>query len=707
MGRRVKSRARTGFFLMILGLCFLFFSYACGVEKGEELSISQILQIKYLSQPIWSPDGEKIAFIWNDGGVKDIWVVSLSDGKLSKVSQSRGEIGRPAWRPDGEELFYVQERVLYVWRNFHQESTPVEGAPEGISPGFAISPDSGSLVFSRNGDLWFFYLGEKKSSLQLTSGARVDSSPRFSPDGTKVSFISSSPRKPVYEVPVELTGPKLAFIRFTHSPSDVGIISTSGGRPLWIAQSEESELAPEWSPDSKMLAVERRTEDCKHREIWVRDLARGDEQLVYQESTDKWILETGRWLNDRWDEGLFWSPDNSAIGFISDRDGWVHLYTVTPDGKRLSQLTSGEYEISTPAWSPDGNKMAFTSNEGSLIERNIWVVPASGGEAQKMTSMRGTNMLPLWSPDGESIAYLHSGPYAVLDLWITSLSSPAQHRQLTSAMPPSISKEALTPPEFLYYESVDGLQIPAFLFKPKGFDEKKKYPAIVWVHGDGILQNRYGWHPSKHYGVYYGFHQYLLHKGYVVLMPDYRGSIGYGREFMLGSYMDVGGKDSDDATMGAKYLTSLDFVDPDRIGIWGLSYGGYFTLLSIIREPDLFRAAVDVAGTTDYVDWYKDPGGWWVQGRMGSPEENPELFYKNAPIHFVEKIKTPLLILHGTADFNVPFYGSVRLIDELVKHGKNFELMIYPGEDHYFIWNRTWEDALPRVEKFFDKYLKE
>jgi len=699
MEKRVTSQAKKGVFLIIFGLLFLLFSYACAVEKGEELTVSQILQIKYLSQPVWSPDGGNIAFIWDDGGVKDIWVVSLSDGKLTKVSRSKGSIGRPVWRPEGRELIYVQEGVLYAWKDSQQESAPVEGVPEGFSSDFAISPDGNSLVFSKGGDLWLFYLGDKGSSLQLTSGTRVDRSPRYSPDGTKVVFTSSAPPEPVSEVPVELTGTKLAFIHFKRSSSDVGVISTSGGRPLWVAQSEENEGSPVWSADSRMLAVERRTVDCKHREIWVRDLVTGRERLVYQESTDKWIYERGR--------GLFWSPDDSAIAFLSDRDGWCHLYTVTPDGESLSQLTSGEYEVSYPTWSPDGSKIAFTSNEGSLIERNIWVMPASGGKAQRMTSMRGTNMDPLWSPDGDRVAFLHSGPYAVLDLWVTPLSSPEQPRQLTSAMPPSISKEALTPPEFLYYQSVDGLNIPAFLFKPKGFSEKKRYPAIIWVHGDGILQNRYGWHPSKHYGVYYGIHQYLLNKGYVVLVPDYRGSIGYGREFTHGHYMDLGGKDCDDIVKGAEYLSFLGFVDPARIGVWGLSYGGFLTLQAIISRPDMFGAAVDVAGVTDWADWSKDPDGSWIRSRMGLPEENPELYHRTAPINFIEKIKTPLLVLHGTADFNVPFYGSVRLIDALVKYRKNFELMVYPGEDHYFIWNRTWEDALSRTERFFDKYLKE
>ena len=698
MERKVVGWSKKGVFFLILGLSLLLLNTKCSTKQEAQLTIPQLLQIKYLSQPIWSPDGGKMAFIWDDGGIKDIWVVSLSDGKLSKVSHSRGEIGRPLWSPDGRELIYVQEGGLYSWKDSQEESVPVEGAPEGISSDFDISPDGRSLVFSKNGDLWLFSLPDKRS-FQLTAGGRMEFSPRFSPDGNRIAFISSSPPQPVSEVPAQLTGTKLAFLYFRRSSADVGIISTSGGNPLWVAQSEANEFNPVWSPDSRMLAVERRTEDCKHREIWVRDLAMGGERLVFQESTDKWIYEMGR--------GLFWSPDNSAIAFLSDHDGWAHLYTVTPDGEKMSQLTSGEYEVSYPAWSPDGSQIAFTSNQGSIIERNIWVMPAEGGKAQQVTSIRGTNMQPLWSPDGDSIGFLHSGPYAILDIWITSPASPEQPRQLTNAMPSSIGKEALTPPEFLYYESVDGLQIPAFLFKPKGFDEKKRYPAVIWIHGDGVLQNRYGWHPSKHYGVYYAFHQYLLHKGYMVLAVDYRGSIGYGREFMHGHYMDLGGKDCDDVIKGAEYLRSLDFVNPDRIGVWGLSYGGFLTLQAIIREPDMFRAAIDVAGVTDWTDWAKDPDGGWIRGRMGLPEENQELYHSTAPINFVEKINTPLLVLHGTADFNVPFYESVRLVDALVKHKKNFELMVYPGEVHYFTWNPTWEDALSRVERFFDKYPKE
>ena len=154
-----------------------------------------------------------------------------------------------------------------------------------------------------------------------------------------------------------------------------------------------------------------------------------------------------------------------------------------------------------------------------------------------------------------------------------------------------------------------------------------------WVHGDGINQNYDGWHVQRNYAVYYSYHQYLLQQGYVVFAPDYRGSIGYGRDWRNGVYMDVGGNDAKDAWMGANYLKTLPYVDGDRIGIWGLSYGGFFTLIAVTDQPTLFRAAVDVAGVADYVMYYHDPyNNDWTEGRMGTPAENPKVYAKASPI---------------------------------------------------------------------------
>ena len=195
-------------------------------------------------------------------------------------------------------------------------------------------------------------------------------------------------------------------------------------------------------------------------------------------------------------------------------------------------------------------------------------------------------------------------------------------------------------------------------------------------------QNYDGWHVERNYAVYYSFHQDLLQGGYVVIAPDYRGSIGYGSAWREGVYMDVGGKDFRDAAMSAAYLKTLPYVDSNRIGVWGLSYGGFFTLLAMTEMPTTFRAAVDVAGVADYAMYDEDPyHGGWTASRIGTPEQNPSVHAQASPLSHVDRLVRPLLVLHGTADVNVPYLHSVRLIDELLKEGKGglVDFMTVPG----------------------------
>jgi len=201
----------------------------------------------------------------------------------------------------------------------------------------------------------------------------------------------------------------------------------------------------------------------------------------------------------------------------------------------------------------------------------------------------------------------------------------------------------------------------------------------------------------------------LAAEGYIVIAPDYRGSIGYGREWRNGVYMDVGGKDAKDAWMGANYLKTLPYVDADRIGVWGLSYGGFFTLIAMTDQPKLFRAGVDVAGVVDYAMYYSDPyHGDWTASRIGTPEQNPQVYANASPLSHIDRLERPLLILHGTADVNVPFLESVWLMDEALKKHKGdlVSFMIYPGEFHYFTREHVLLDAWHRVDDFFDANLR-
>jgi dipeptidyl aminopeptidase/acylaminoacyl peptidase len=243
--------------------------------------------------------------------------------------------------------------------------------------------------------------------------------------------------------------------------------------------------------------------------------------------------------------------------------------------------------------------------------------------------------------------------------------------------------------------------VPATLILHKRIDKSVKHPAIIWIHGSGADQNYLGWHPGA-YRMYYAIHQYLAQQGYIILTPDYRGSSGYSRAWTQGHYMDLGGTETEDVAGGADYLKTLPYVDPNRIGVWGLSYGGFMTLQAVTTTPQLFRCAINVAGVGDWATHTA-----WSIGRMGTSVSNPDGHDRSAPVRHLEKLERPLLILQGTNDVNVPFIQTLAVVDQLEKLGKSFELALYPGEIHFFRRSYVLRDAWRRSEVFFDQYLKD
>jgi dipeptidyl aminopeptidase/acylaminoacyl peptidase len=365
-------------------------------------------------------------------------------------------------------------------------------------------------------------------------------------------------------------------------------------------------------------------------------------------------------------------------------------------------------------WSRDGTRIAFDANgDGQPGDRHLGIVSLNGDPAKAtiatITAGRGTNIAPVWSPDGQRLVYQHTDPQNSADLFVVEPRAGATPVRLSNSMPAGLDHSLFVEPELVHYPGPDGQMVPGWLYVPKGLDRSVKHPAIVWIHGDGINQNYMGWHVQRNYAVYSSFHQYLLQQGYVVFAPDYRGSIGYGRAWRQGVYMDVGGKDAKDAWMSANYLKTLSYVDADRIGVWGLSYGGFFTLIAVTDQPRLFRAAVDVAGVVDYAMYYEDPyHGGWTASRIGTPDEHPQVYAQASPVSKIDKLERPLLVLHGTADVNVPYLHSVRLVDEALKKGRGdlVTFMVYPGEFHYFTRAHVLKDAWTRVAAFFDANLR-
>jgi dipeptidyl aminopeptidase/acylaminoacyl peptidase len=515
-------------------------------------------------------------------------------------------------------------------------------------------------------------------------------------------------------------------------------VPTSGGAAVSLPSAPFG--ARRWL-DARHFIVERTSPDFKRRTTYVADVAGGEPRVLYEDVEPRFWSMTGD-ANANAQP----SPDGKWIAFLSDRDGWDHLYVMaTPDVRadgagRLQpgapiQITKGRFEAWRPQWSPDSTRIAFDANEPDRYgDRHLYVAAIDGDPSHAkitaITSGRGTDIAPVWSPDGKRLVYQHTDARNSADLYVInaqpasgtaagrsattdgrSAKAPAEPQSIrvSDSMPQGIDRSIFVEPEMVKYAGPDGQQVPAWLLVPKNMDRTKRHPAIVWIHGDGVNQNYDGWHVQRNYAVYYSFHQYLLQKGYVVIAPDYRGSIGYGREWRTGVYMDVGGKDAKDAWMAANYLKTLPYVDTDRVGVWGLSYGGFFTLIAVTDQPTLFRAAVDVAGVVDYAMYYEDPyHGGWTASRIGTPQEHPEVYANASPLSHVDRLARPLLVLHGTSDVNVPYLHSVRLIDELMKKGKGglVSFMTYPGEFHYFTREHVLRDAWRRVEEFFDANLQ-
>src|SRR5262245_17800670 len=711
MGHRLSVYCVAMKAFMALVLATLVLAASLIVHAAGPLTIEQLIDIRHPSSPMWSPDGRHVVFVWERAGVAKIYVADAAiSGALAaaprELSAAGTQLSGAFWSTDGRALMLAKNGDL--WR------VPIDGGAASAvwttpAPETAIvpSPDGSRVAFLRAGDIVVRTMADGREVTVARDDKNVGGL-GWSPDGASLVFTSGA-RTIRHEQTPPYSGTKIVYTINENVPGRTYVVLSTGGAPRELAAASGGGFGGRRWIDARHFLVDRTSPDFKRRTISLVDTAGGAAKTLNEDVEDKFWSITG----DAGANGQP-SPDGKWIAFVSARDGWDHVYVVGTAGGPAIQITKGKFEAWRPQWSPDGTRLAFDANaENNYGNRQLYVAAINGDPAHAtitpVTSGRGTNIAPTWSPDGTRLVYQRTDPRNSADLYVVNAKNGETPVRLTDSMPASIDRSAFVEPEMVHYAGPDGQQVPAWLFVPKNLDRTKKHPAVVWIHGDGVNQNYDGWHVQRNYAVYYSFHQYLLQKGYVVIAPDYRGSIGYGKAWREAVHMDVGGKDAKDAWMAANYLKTLNYVDGDRLGVWGLSYGGFFTLIAVTDQPKLFRAAVDVAGVVDYAMYYDDPyHGGWTASRIGTPDQNPQVYAKASPISHIDRLERPLLILHGTSDVNVPYLHSVRLVDQALKKGKGdlVSFMTYPGEFHYFTREHVLRDAWHRVDDFFAEHLK-
>jgi len=453
-------------------------------------------------------------------------------------------------------------------------------------------------------------------------------------------------------------------------------------------------LNPQWSEDGKNAVALARSTDNKDRWSLLIDPATGKSKVLDHQHDDAWVGGPGAFT-------LGWLGDNKTVYFQSERDGWSHLYTVSIAGGEPKQLTSGKFEVSDVRLSDDKTKFYFTSSEGDLGQRHLYSMPVTGGARTRITTMPGNNQASI-SPDETSIAVVRSYSNKPPELYIAPNrpnASAGEIKQVTTSPIDEFFAYPWIDPPIVTFKARDGAEVPARLYKPAKW--QKGGPAVLFVHGAGYLQNVHKWWSS--YYREYMFNHLLMERGFIVMDVDYRASAGYGRDWRTGIYRHMGGRDLSDHVDAVKYLVAEHGVDPKRVGLYGGSYGGFITLMAMFTEPDVFAAGAALRPVTDWAHYNHG----YTSNILNVPQSDAEAYKQSSPIYFARGLKGALLICHGMVDVNVHFQDTVRLVERLIELRKeNWELAVYPVEDHGFERASSWADEYKRILKLFETNLR-
>ncbi len=682
----------------------------------QSFTLQQVLSSPFPSELTAAKHGSRVAWVFDFQGKRNVWVAEGPgfERTARQVTQYNNDDGQSIaslqLTPNGKTVVYARGTELngqgdsadpdhnvhqpkqQVWaKDVDSTTTPRllgdMGCPEEDCEDIEISPDGKWAVWAAKKKLWLASVDGKQQAKELAF-IRVDADePKWSPDSKSIAFVSG---------------------RGDHSL--IGVYELGGQFLRYLAPSVDKDNLPRWSADGKWIAYVK-TNGTEQKEplipvkpnpwaIWIADANTGEGHVLWHSGT------APRDSLPELTENASFQYAGDRIVFASEQDGRNHLYSIATAGGAPTLLTPGDFDVEDVAVSPDRKWILYSSNQDDVDRRHIWRVAVAGGEPQQALS-RGPTIE--WSPvptgNGSSVVCLGSSG--------TSPAMPyvlhAQEREMFAAqeLPKDFPSAQLITPQQVIFKSEDGLTLHGQLFLPKNAGGNK-LPGLVFMHGGPIRQMLLGFHYMDYYHNAYAMNEYLASRGYVVLSVNYRLGVMYGRDFREApNTVWRGAAEYKDIVAAGKYLQALPQVDPQRVGLWGGSYGGFLTAMGLAKNSDIFKAGVDFHGVHDWAVFLTQaPYFGNLALRPPDAEAAVKLAWESSPDAYIATWRSPVLLIQGDDDRNVPFEQTVDLAQRLRDHHVPFEQLVLPDEIHGFLMFKSWIKAYGATADFFDRTLK-
>ncbi len=668
------------------------------------------------SPPAWAPNSEHFAFSWSESGnpMRDLKVFR-SDGKevLINSSTASASVRDIVWT-DANTI--VSLRGNHLWQTSLSQGDDLQFMPvEADAHNLSISPSGKQAAYIGNGDLWLADFPSKQNR-QLTKigiaslsslpkgrysrpereiGPGIWSGPtyKWSPDGKTIAFHIVD-RREMRKVPfpnylAAETSPNEVRRSYPGDPNEirkVGLLDVESGNSIYLDLPDphaHQVIDFNWSPGGALL-VDTASDTAVDRKLFV--IARGESQL-------RQIWQGVRESRMYTSFGSTWHPDGKKVIFLSDMGDRYGLYTIdaSPSRDRPQLLTDPSYDVLS-APSIAGDALFYAGNGVNPYEQHVYRLNSSGGDPEQVTRLSGRNDgYP--SPDGRHLVFMHSNDTSPPELYVVS-SEGGHATRVTHSPLPAFTERTWAAAEYVSFPSlIDDYTLHARILKPTNMQPGTKYPVLFGPVYSNTARNRWA-------GNYSLVQHLLAKKGYIIVQVDSRGSDGYGRAFREEFLLGFAGEDIEDYASAVAYMESLDYVDPDRIGIWGSSYGGTLSVYSLLMKPGLFQVGVAAAAAVDPMFFGTDD-----VAIVRSPQTHPEVFERKA-LNYAANLEDKLLFIHGMQDHVVPFKTTAALAEELIKQGKDFDFAFAPGATHGWSREQHYDRHLfGKIIEYFDRHL--